>query len=48
MVSQGFLQLEERDKSKEQSKEPHHEPKPEDPAYDTDDKGEDQWIKWNL
>lgn len=49
MVSHGFLQLEERDQSKEQSKEPPHEPKPEDPAYDADDKGEeDQWMKWNL
>lgn len=38
MVSQGFLQLEERDKSKEQSEEPPHEP--EDPASDADDKGE--------
>lgn len=50
MVSQGFLQLEERDKCKEQSEEPPCEPKPEDPASDADDKGEVnyQWMKWNL
>lgn len=49
MVSQGFLQLEERDKCKEQSEDPLREPKREDPASDADDKGEeDQWMKWNL